>query len=376
MTELAVDASRILSDDAFDSLVARYAPIGAELRRRQRVLATALLSGVVVAMSLATLAWRADFSPAALFTGASAVEELRTLVTSELDALSAGQAELVQQRLRFEARLAAFEGRSSELEARQAEIQARGERLEAALAEMDEQQNALLAERARTPAVDDEIDALEARRQDLVAQRRHNAVQEGEVASELGQLRHRRESLEAERRGLEQQRRDLEAMLERARGLPEASTAAPQPEPGRTSAGVMAAKPLAFAAIDDGWLSGMRGGIMLGDGMDISIGLTRRASIDGIGEVMNTLQLDGMSRGLGLMSTPVLDPLILQSGSGNEIGAGIRNTDVYSTILQNTLDDRRISTEMIYDISIQDVSKAIDGLSAGDAIGESLYLLQ
>ena len=116
---------------------------------------------------------------------------------------------------------------------------------------------------------------------------------------------------------------------------------------------------------------------MLGDGMNVSIGLTRSASINGIEQVTNTLTLDELNRTLGTLGTQSLEPVIIQNGPNNVLDTSfLDGVGAFGTIIQNTLDDQVIGTSTVLDVSITDVSRAMDGVAAGQALRDSLYFQQ
>jgi len=375
--------------------------LGAETRRKRRrawigraVLATGGV-GAAVAVALS------DFDFAALQPGLEDLRALRATMTSELEAFHAGRTELEQQREWLEqqsAELASlvidFDRRAAALEAESADIREQTARLEAALARVNEERQALLAAASEAPREADSIEEIETKQRSLEQQREAFAAKESEVSSELGVLSRRRQELEERRAALEAQRRELEALLNdtgrgASRDAPAVASSPSEASPGaglREPESMPASDGSAFEA-DTGFaiastigpesLGNMRGGIMLGDGMNVSIGLTRSASINGIEQVTNTLTLDELNRTLGTLGTQSLEPVIIQNGPNNVLDTSfLDGVGAFGTIIQNTLDDQVIGTSTVLDVSITDVSRAMDGVAAGQALRDSLYFQQ
>ena len=130
----------------------------------------------------------------------------------------------------------------------------------------------------------------------------------------------------------------------------------------------------AVPAVHDGALEEMRGGIRLGDGIDIAVGLTRTGSINGVEQYSNTLQIDDLTSGMDGMDLSSMQGMVIQNGAGNNVAAGIADSlsGNFSSVIQNSLDNQVIWTMTIYDVSLKNVSSAIGSISAQEAIAESL----
>src|SRR5690606_30491324 len=195
-------------------------------------------------------------------------------------------------------------------------------------------------------------------------------ARQSRVAGDLGELERRRDALHARRAELEARRRELEAMLAEARPVRDDDEAVVADVHDRDSFVVA-------SAVTPETLGGMRGGIMLGNGMNVSIGLTRSASVNGIDQASSTFRMDGLSRGLSAAPLPSFEPVVIQAGPGNWIDSGLLGAaSGFGTLVQNSLDNQVIDTRTIYDVSITDVSKAMDGVAAGQALRDSLYFQQ
>lgn len=386
-----------------DGLVARYSVLGAERRRKRRRawLARAVVGSGTVAAAIAVAI--ADWDLDVLRPGLDELRALRSTLATELEAFHAGRVDLERQRSLLEqqtaelsARLLEFDRRAAALEAESADIRAQTARLEAAIARVDEERRALLAAAQSAPASPREVESIEEKQRGLEQQREQFVAQQSDVSSELDLLSRRRQELEERRIALEAQRRELEELLNdsaggASRGTPvmassdregaNAGTVAPSAAEGEKSSSSATPSFADFAiasTISPETLGNMRGGIMLGDGMNVSIGLTRSASINGVEQVTNTFTLDTLNRSLGDIATQGLAPVVIQNGPGNVIDSSFLDgiPGFSGTIVQNTLDDQVIDLSTVFDVSISDVSKAMDGVAAGQALRDSLYFQQ
>lgn len=359
---------------SMDALVATYAVLGMRRRQqRRRSLLWKILAAVGLA-ALATAALRIDWPiERGLKSGA-----LHEQVSTELEQLSLERAELEGLRQWFETRreelaeqFGRLERQSQALEAQRQSLEAQSAELAATIAAVDAERAALALAQSQRPVLRDEIAAIAAQRQTLEERLERFDAEDDQLHTELEVLNQQRQALEAQRQQMEQQRRELEALLdEAARGTSEtAPTAAIHADELPAVAELMPVETLALYAelVEEHKLAQMRAGIRLGDGMNVSVGLTRTASINGIEQVRSTLNLDDFGAELSA-------PLIIQNGAGNVLGAGFLDglTSSFGTVIQNTLDGQDIRTETIYDVSIQDVTRAINGLAADQALSDSL----
>jgi hypothetical protein len=122
----------------------------------------------------------------------------------------------------------------------------------------------------------------------------------------------------------------------------------------------------------------MRGGVQLPNGMNVAIGLTRSASLNGIEQYSSSLQLDDLSAGIGAQAFEGLGTTVIQSGSGNLVAPNVLDglSSGFGTIIQNSLDNQEIRTLTTLDVEISDVSSAIRNIATGQAITDSLTLQQ
>jgi hypothetical protein len=382
-----------------DGIVARYTALGQRerqsVKRRGRTrlalavatvlgAAMAWVSGVPTALlERGAVAWLSGAPSALLDRAAPAGDDLRALhdlVSSEIERLGAARAELAAERDRYsansaalEAELAAFAERHTELERQQAALTEQSMELRSALAAVEAERLAILANaRTTDPAVERELAAIAAQRRQLEEQWASFSTQGRQLSDELALLEQRRDDLEGERAAMDQQRRELEALIEsttRAAGTT-SRIADPRLDP--------TLEPMLANLVDGTELGDMRGGVQLANGMNIAIGLTRSASINGIEQYSSSLQLDDLSAGIGTGGLDGLGMNVIQNGAGNFVSPGVLDglSSGFGTIIQNSLDNQNIQTLSTYDIAISDVGNTIRDIATGHAVSDSLLFNQ
>jgi hypothetical protein len=163
---------------------------------------------------------------------------------------------------------------------------------------------------------------------------------------------------------------------ERGRGAAPASAEAVSAD--EMLAGSSPANRLAGAqsGVGDEVLGNMRAGLQVRPDYEIAIGVTRSVSLNGVEQFMSTVQLDGLTGGAGgpRADASALRTILFQNGVGNLLArSGVPAAiDNDATIIQNTLDNQRIATKTIVDISLQNVSSAIRAINAGQLATQSL----
>ncbi len=375
------------SVDRIDRLVARYARVGVDrkreiAKRRRRRIALVGIGAITMTAVLAT-ATQVDWARLPAVAGAQSGElsKLHKAVTSELERLSSQRQQLEQQQLAYQARsaelsvqLESFALVQAELAAEREVLRSEAEELRLAMAEMDRERETLAAVRATDVAIDQELQALATEREALKQRWQQFASKDDRLNTELSSLKEQRSRLEHEQAQMEQQRRELEAILETAHRRVESQSQQDE-TPVRDS---QMEQLLAYSQpmVADGELGAMRGGVMIGDGMEVSIGVTRITSINGVEQNANTLQVDRLAEGTDVSRANEWNQMIVQNGPGNSISPAVQDALApgFGTIVQNTLDNQIINSTSIYDISIQDVSSAVRGLSATQAIADSISL--
>ena len=363
-----------------DQLVAAYAALGRRRRgrRRQRRRMTIAL---LVGLGLAAAAWswlRSHDYPALGSRDNATLEQLRAGVSAALEQIGAARSELAAERDRqatasrtLETRLAAVEERYVAFEARQAELGAQSARLADGLAKLDTQRDLLLAAQERGVSIERALADIGTERRALEERWQRFSAEDQRLSDELAALARQRQSLEAEHDLIDAKRRASEAELEqRGAGAPAA--------PGPTSAIFEPTTgPLAAAALDPTRLDGMRGGVLLGGGINVAIGLTRSVSLNGEPQYASALHIDDLGAAVDPAALQNIGQLVIQNGPGNTVSDGFLSSWTgFGTIVQNSLDGQHIDTTTVLDISIQDVTSAIDGLAASQAVSETLSFQQ
>jgi hypothetical protein len=370
-----------------DKLVAAYSARGKARKRsrgRKRLIVVAVLAALLAAvwlgirsdLSLPRLAWMED----------GELLELRSLVKTELNELSAQRIELEAQRQWYqaksrelEAELSSFQSRYASLEAQRAALSEQSAQLAEAMAKIDSERATLLAAQARGSSLEREIAVIGAERQALEQRWQQFADEGKQLASELDLLDRQRRALESERRDMDLERRELESLMDqrgqeasRARPSLDATSSLVVPQLDAT----LPREHVAVAAdvVDSDALGEMRGGIMMGNGMNVAVGLTRIAAINGEQQFSSTLNIDSLGAGVDASALQNINQLVIQNGPGNVIGPSFLEgwSGGMSTIVQNSLDNQDISATTIYDVQIQDVGNAMKGLAASQALSDSL----
>jgi len=363
-----------------DDIVARYTVLGRQERnsvKRRALKRAALVASVAVG---GALAWLSGV-PSALLERAPADDGMRALqasVSAELERLGAARAELAVERDRYssstaalERELAAFAERHTELERQQGELTAQSSELLRALAATEAERVALLANAQKSdPAVERELAAIASQRRELEERWASFSSQGQQLSGELALLEQRRGELEDERAAMDRQRRELEALIEsttRAAGTT-SRIADPRLDPSL--------EPILANAVEAPALGEMRGGMQLANGMNIAIGLTRSASINGVEQYSSSLRLDDLTAGIGTAALDGIGTNVIQNGAGNFVASGVLDglSSGFGSIIQNSLDNQEIRTLSTYDIAISDVGSAIRDIAADQAITDTLYL--
>jgi hypothetical protein len=364
-----------------DGLVASYTALGRQQRRdsrRRRSLRLTLVSAAIAGVALAAAYDVPTAVMQAFAPREDGVRELRALVSSELEQLRAMRSDLEAERDRYDAssealerELAAFADRHAALEQQQLALSAQSAQLQGALAAVDAERDALLATaRAPSAVVDRELAAIAEQRRELEEQWESFASQGRQITDELSLLEQRRDELDTERASMDRQRRELEALIQDA--LRASETTSDLAEPTLDAS----LDPLFANAVVAPELGEMRGGVQLPNGMNIAIGLTRSASLNGVEQYSSSLQLDDFAASIDAAGLEGLGTTVIQSGSGNFVAPDVLYglSSGFGTIIQNSLDDQEIRTLTTLDVQISDVSDAIRNIATGQAITDTLTL--
>jgi hypothetical protein len=333
-----------------------------------------------------------------------ALEEFRQLktwvtesVSAETSALSAQRAELARQAERFQQQSALMVQQIAEINSQREALTAQSRQFETqrgllaeAIAKVDAQRRQIETQQAKvgqqTPSLDRQLAEITRQRQLLEEQQQQFQDQSQLLARELGRINAQRLEIERQRTAIEEQRAQVQGLLNQINEvglnkLRQRRHGPAEEAPGETYVasetgtreipGALAT----LAAVDAGVLDEARGGIDMGEDFSVSIGITRTGSLNGIEQYSNAMYLEDLGRttGSGLQQ---FDPVILQSGAGNLIALDTVNglSQNVTTIIQNTVDNQVIATQTIMDISLQNVSTVVQGLSAAQVVSESLAL--
>lgn len=407
------------TDVDVDALVARYAPVGRRLRRQRRLkqAAAALLLPVLgiagfqaweagAARLRTAVSMAAGGSPGASQASdaariEAALRDISQLKTSVESSVAAEIRALAEQRDRMQRlstqlaqQLAAVNGERTALAEQSRRFETQQKLLADALSRVEQQRRQVEAQRSlagdSSPEIERQLAEINRQRQALERQQQEFQGQSEQLAQELKRINAQRLEIERQREAIEAQREEVQGLLnqinqvgvnrlrQQRQGLPR--------QPGEESPAMVAAPaeadapappaeagPLAtLAAVDAGVLSEMRGGVDMGNDFAVAIGITRSGSINGIEQYSSTMYLEDLTRGGATFRAA--EPVLLQTGADNLVSVDALNgmSPNVTTIIQNTLDDQVISNRTIMDISLQNVTTVLQGLSNAAVVGESL----
>ena len=365
-------------DNSLDKLVATYAPIGERQRRKRQVRRASVAGGVLLAVAAGALLSASDSS---LLDAAGRLLPRHAVATGDADS-----ARLAREQQAFSARLAeletqlvAVQSEQEQLLTQRDELSQQSARIAALLDQTDTEESSLQGLQQQGTQLDEEIAALAAQRKALESRWVQFEKQGELLAMEIIAVNAQRKELEAQRLQIERQREKLAEMLERADGLYRNSA---------HSAGVDAADGAQTTAVDDNdfmatpnslmvshsELDDMRGGFSIGEGLDVSFGFSQTGSINGVEQFENRFTINNMGSGLQDVDMANMNSVLIQNGTGNFVSTSVIDTlaDSFGNVIQNTLDDQVISTTTVYDISLQNVPGTLQGLSAEQAMLDSL----
>ncbi len=399
------------ADTDLDALVARYAPVGRKVRRERRLRRSALVLGLPLVAGLALVVWQwpatmRTEAPAAAQGGPSGdaaariesalaeFRELKQLVSAETGALSTQRAELARQRQAFEergekllAQLDAVNTQSATLAAQLRQFEEQRNRLDQTLARVDAERRELDNRQARgaraQPGLDQQLAEIERQRRSLEDQQQQVRKQGELLAQEIARINTQRVELERQRETIEQQREEVKALLNQIREvslnrLRDKQRSQPGVDDAEEAVARAEETPAALAtlaAVDEGTLGEMRGGLDVGRDFSVSIGVTRTGTVNGIEQFTSALYVDDLMQinGSGL---PQIEAVMIQNGAGNLVTPDALGNIApnVATIIQNTLDGQVLQTQTIMDVSLQNVSQITQGISQSQAVGQSLSL--
>ena len=357
--------------ESIDRMVAVYAQNGRQRRLIRRRRRAAALMGASALLAIA--AYIHQMEP-------SLVSQLLSWVGADRGVVAVARVD--DQRVgRLAAELRALEGKiieaeryASSLDEERAALRRERAELAAAMASLD---GAGAQPEAAGARLDRELEALAAQRRSLEERWAQFDAQGELLALEIVAVNAQRKELEHQRQQINRQQRELAKLIEQAGKLYERNqdsvSAAIETPPAPQS---FVSTPNSLS-IDPAELDEMRGGFSVGNGLDVSFGITQVGSVNGVEQYRNQMSIDSLAGAQGGMDTAGLGTMVLQNGGGNVVSPGVLDamSNSFGQIIQNTLDDQTISTTTIYDISLQNIPGAIQGSFGEQALDQSLSVL-
>lgn len=387
-----------------DALVAHYAPIGKRHRKLRRTRLVGAIAAVLTFLLGVIALWQwLPVAGSLTINGGSSAGASSGAVSVPADAgnaerrdLDREKSALAQRNTQLAQDMAALDDQRRGLQQQQREVEEQRAQLAQTMSQFDAQRRALEQQRAqmdragRSQAAKADESKSGQQRRDL-AQQRQFVAQGAALERQIKELNAQRIDLERQREQLDKQRNDLQALFDRIDKLggnnPQTSVIGPagvEPSAPMTNAPAVASVAQAGSARDpmaarpgvgDEVLEEMRGGIRTADGYDISIGLTRSTSINGVEQFSHSFNLD-LTRGGGVPDMQQNALTLIQNGPGNMVSPAVLAalSGNAATIIQNTLDNQAIGNKTVLDISLQNVSSVVHAISASQAVSESLRM--
>jgi len=392
-----------------EALVARYAPIGRQLRRRRQLSRLALALLLPVLGVAAAVMWQSRDVIVGTLTIESdadrierALNEFRDLKASlkaETGAVAAQRAELARQQEIFgrhneqlATQLVAINAQRESLAAQSRQFEEQQASLATAIEKADEQRRSLQASTGSKASIDRQLLEIARQKRSLEEQQQQFLEQGQALAREIGEINRQRIEIERQRQTIEQQQAEVRKLLEqintvgaeRQRQRQESAARAAEEQLLAADAppDLIEGKMATMAAVGAEVLGEMRGGVDLGLDYSFAIGITRTTSINGIEQFSSAMYINelGAAHGTGAPTQTLQlgEPMIIQNGPGNFVDAGLLSSPGLSsaTIIQNTLDNQTITNELVLDVSLQNVSTMIQGMDLSRIARDGLNLPQ
>ena len=369
---------------AVDELVARYAPLGVKIRRRRRLQRASAVAAAVIAIVISASIMVSDELRPHGDTGPG-VERAAGMSAEELAQLAAERAAVDAKLAGLEAQIAGTQTQSQELELRLASFEAQALRLASLIDDMAFDQASPDDGQRQETQLDEEIAAMAEQRRALEKRWAQFEAQGELLAMEIVAINAQRKELESQRELIQFQRKQLADMLKQAEALYRrnaraAGNGATDVSPEQDASTHADADDDSFIhtpnslMVDNTELDDMRGGFSIGDGMDISFGFTQVGTINGVDQFTNSFSIDSVASGFEDVDMSNMNSVILQNGSGNFVSSSVFDSlsDSFGNVIQNSLDDQVISTTTTFDISLQNMPSALQGLAGEMALTDSL----
>lgn len=361
-----------------DRLVATYAPIGVSQRRKRKIRRGLMAAGCVIVIGAGALLSYSDISLLKGIGGLSPTASA-TISRSDLDRLNQERAEFTAKIAQLEQQIASVRTQKEDLEAQQAEFAKQSAMLARLLDEAGTEQTSLEMRQQQGSQLDREIAAIAAQRKALEERWAQFEAQGELLAMEIIAVNAQRKELESQRQQIDRQQIELAEMLERADGLNRRNTKSDSTETKEETT-TAAADEESYTytnnslVVNNNELDGMRGGFSIGEGLDVSFGFEQTGSIDGVEQFRNSFTIDSVASGFDNVDMSNMNSVLLQNGTGNFVSTSVLDSlsDSFGNIIQNTLDDQVISNTTIFDITLHNVPGTLQGLSAEQALMDSL----
>lgn len=399
---------------SLEQLVVSYADVG---RRQKRMRLYGGIAAIIAAPLLVFIgiqAWQYGGSRivqqrGALDEQAEEIQAIKDSLASEIEAIKRQSREfersrglLLEQSEMLEQEMALASEQRNKLEAQRDGFSAQQEQMSAAIAQIEDRRRDMQRKRAEIdrddPLLERERTAMNEERRKLEQQRKRFAEEGALLEREIQAINEQRAELAAQRVAVEKRRKELQSLLEKSKTLRNTTTevepannlekqtatgtgdeplirdpqivaySEPAPEPS----------PLGLPIVEAYKLDKMRGGFSIGDDMVISVGITRSGSVNGVEQFTNSINIADIASGVSPADMEGATATLIQNGPGNFVSPNVlaAMSENFTTIVQNSLDDQEISTMNIYDISVENVSSAVNGIAASQAISDSLSFSQ
>ena len=389
-----------------EQLVASYASVGRRHQRNRLYTLIAAAAIVPLLMFAGLQTWQFGSNQIvdqrdAFSEQAQEIQAIKESLAVEIEAIHAQRREfeqsrglLLEQSELLEREIAQAGKQRHKLELQRDEFSGQQQQMSQAIDELEDRRSEIQKQKvALNPLLEQERAAMNAERQKLERQRQRFAEEGALLELEIQAINVQRTELAAQRMTVERRRKELQLLLEKSKNIRNTTTtnesdnrlqeqSAQGAEPLQREPEIVAyaaptpTSPLGLPYIEAIELEKMRGGFSIGEDMEISIGITRSASINGVEQFSNSLNIADSIGGISIAEMDGVSATLIQNGPGNYVSPDVLASmaENFSIMVQNSLDNQEISTQNIYDISVDNVSNTIDGIAASQAIEDSLAI--
>ena len=400
-------------ENNIEKLVASYASVGRRHRRNRFYSTIAATVAALLLILVGLQAWqfggdRVGVQRSTLDKQAQEIAAIKNSLATEIAAINAQRREfersrqlLLEQGALLETEIGAASKQRRKLEEQRQEFAAQQGRLAQSIDEIDDRRQSMRQRRAelerQDPLVESERAAMNEERRKLEQRRKQYAEEGALLEKEIEAINMQRAGLAAQRVEVEKARKELQALLDKSKNMRNTTTKVEpntkfeeqsakgtepaQQEPEReiiasTQPAQQGPNPLGLPIVEAYQLEKTRGGFAVGDDMVISVGITRSASVNGVEQFSNALHIADLVSGITPAEMENVTSTLVQNGPGNYVSPNVlaQMSGNFSTILQNSLDGQEIATKNVYDISVDNVSNAMDSIAAGRAVNDALAI--